>query len=66
MLNDEDYWRKAELFNVVVLNSDNFRKIIGREEKGYDIHKKFFRIYKDVWKESKNLNSYLLRAAKLK
>jgi len=51
---------------VAILNQSNFQKIIGRKEKGYDIHKKYFNVFKNSWKKSKNLNDYLIKSAKLK
>ena len=65
-LEQEGYWTKAELFNVVILNQSDFQKIIGRKEKGYDIHKKYFSVFKNNWKKSKDLNDYLIKSAKLK
>jgi len=65
-LDQEEHWTKAELFNVVILNQSDFQKIIGRKEKGYDIHKKYFSVFKNSWKKSKNLNDYLIKSAKLK
>ena len=64
-LNQNEYWTKAELFNVVMLNRNNFRKIIGKKEEGYDIHKKYFNLFKQSWKKSKNLNDYLIKVSKL-
>jgi len=65
-LNQNELWIRAELFNVAALNQDNFRKIIGKKEKGYDIHKKYFGLFKRSWRESKSLDDYLTKVACLK
>jgi hypothetical protein len=65
-LEQEDHWIKAELFNVAILNRSSFQKIIGRKEKGYNIHKKYFSTFKNNLEKSKNLNDYLIKSARLK
>jgi hypothetical protein len=64
-LSDEDGWTKAELFNVVVLNQEQFQKIINKKDSGYDMHEKYFKTFKEVWRKSKNLDDYLIKIAKL-
>lgn len=65
-LEDNDYWMKAEIFNVMALNDASFRKIIGKKEEGYDIHRKYFKKCQSIWKNSGNLNEYLIKVAQLK
>lgn len=62
-LKEDDCWIKAELFNVIVLNQTQFRKIIGKKEEGYDIHKKYFKLFENVWEKSRDIDDYLARVS---
>ncbi len=64
-LKEDDRWTKAELFNVIILNQPQFRKIIGKKEEGYDIHKKYFETFGNIWNRSRNLDEYLVKVANL-
>lgn len=60
-MNEEEYWTKAEIFNVIILNQKQFQNIIGKKEEGYDMHKKYFKEYLYAWNKSKNVNDFLVR-----
>lgn len=65
-MNLDEKWTKAEIFNVIVLNLPQFQKIIRKKEEGYEIHKKYFKTFRNFWQKSKNLDDFLIKTARLK
>ncbi len=55
-------WDKAEIFNVVILGLPQFITLIGKEDKGYKQHEKYFSHYQKLWAGSKDLDDYLLKS----
>ncbi len=52
-------WDLAEIFAVVILGLPQFVSLIGKEDKGYQQHEKYFLYYKTLWAKCSNLNEYL-------
>ncbi len=58
-------WDKAEIFNVVILGLPQFISLIGKEDRGYQQHEKYFSHYKKLWAESTTLDDYLRKTENL-
>lgn len=59
-------WDFSEIFNVVVLNTDKFQKILKMKDEGYEIHEKYFPKFTKLWEDSKNIDEYVKRIKKTK
>lgn len=65
-LSKEKKWILSEVFNTIVLNQDNFRKIISpSKELGYPAHREYIQILTNEWKKCKNISSWINKAVKI-
>jgi hypothetical protein len=61
-LTEEQLWDLSEIFNVIVLRSDLYKKIIDRKViKSYPDHKKYLKQFEKEFKKSKNAKGFILK-----
>lgn len=61
-LTEDQLWTLSEIFNVVVLRSSLYRKIIDKKSvRPYPDHKKYLKQFEKEFKKSKNAKDFILR-----
>ena len=65
-LTSEQKWDLSEIFNVIILNQERFKKLYAPIiEQGYPSHKKYINQFRKIYNNSKNIKEFFKQAIPL-